>query len=96
MDLTDLIKSALRDGRFVVSHHARGRRRQRRIPLWQVEAGVDDWIVLEERPQDLPNPSLVCQQILADVTTVTAIWTWDAVSNEALLVTVFFLDRGVS
>jgi hypothetical protein len=96
MDLTDLIQSALRDGRFVVSDHARGRLRQRRIALWQVEAGVDDWIVLEERLQDLPNPSIVCEQILADGTTVTAIWAWNSDSKEALLVTVYFPDRGVS
>lgn len=90
MDLVDLIRSAIRDGRFAVSQHAQRRLRQRQIELWQIEAGVDDWVVLEERSDDLPNPSIVCQQTLADGTTVVAVWAWYAEENHALLVTVYF------
>ncbi len=92
MDLRDLIKSAVRDGRFMVSHHARRRLSQRQIELWQVEAGVDNWAVVEERPQDLPNPSIVTQQSLPDGSMITVVWAWSPEKKQALLVTVFFPD----
>jgi hypothetical protein len=90
MDLVACIGLAVAEGRFAVSRHARGRLRQRRIELWQVEAGVADWKVLEVRPTDLPNPSIVAAQSLPDGTGVTTIWAWAVEQNEALLVTVFF------
>jgi hypothetical protein len=92
MNLPDLIQDAVRAGRFVVSQHAQQRLRQRRVQLWQVEAGVDTWTVLEVRPQDLPNPSIVCEQVLPDGTTITVIWAWDVTNSWALLVTVYFLN----
>ena len=92
MDLTDLIQSAVREGRFAVSHHAHRRLRERRIELWQVKVGMDEAVVVEERPQDQPNPSIVTQQALADGTTVVVIWAWSVEENQALLVTVFFPD----
>ncbi len=96
MDLTERITLAVAEGRFAVSRHARGRLRQRRIELWQVEAGVADWQVLEVRPADLPNPSLIARQSLLDGTSVTTVWAWAAEQSEALLVTVFFPDGGGS
>ena len=58
----------------------------------QIESGVTNWRVLEVRPDDLPNPSIVCEQALADGSTVTVVWAWVPEESQALLVTVFFAD----
>jgi hypothetical protein len=90
MDLKSLIQNGVLQGRFLVSLHASRRLRQRKVPLWQIEAGVNEWVVIEERPDDLPNPSIVVEQMLQDGTTVTVVWAWDIDDNQPLLVTVFF------
>ena len=90
MDLKSLIQSGVLEPRFLVSLHASRRLRQRKIPLWQIEAGVKDWVVIEERPDDLPNPSIVVEQSLQDGTTITVVWAWYIDDNQPLLVTVFF------
>ena len=90
MNLPDLIQSAIQNGNFSISIHARQRLRQRKISLWQVETGVDNWIVLEERPQDNPNPSIVCEQSLPDGAKIIVVWAWHLDNNQALLVTVYF------
>ncbi|MCI0380359.1 MAG: DUF4258 domain-containing protein [Gemmataceae bacterium] len=92
MDLPDLIAEAVGKGDFLVSLHAFRRLRQRSIELWQIEAGVKQWQLEETRPNDLPNPSIVCKQALADGSEVTVVWAWVPEDNQALLVTVFFPD----
>ena len=67
MDLPQLIASAIGSERYLVGLHAQRRLRERLIELWQIEAGVTGWIVEEVRPDDLPNPSIVCKQTLPDV-----------------------------
>jgi hypothetical protein len=52
MDLVDAIKQAVREGRFLVSVHARQRLAERRIRLWQVEAGLETAVISEIRPDD--------------------------------------------
>ncbi len=89
MPLSDLIRAAVLQGRWRATPHARQRAQQRNIALWQVEAGVAGWTVLQERPNDLPNPSIVVSQGLADGTIVTVVWAWDAARNRTLLVTVY-------
>jgi hypothetical protein len=90
MDLKTLIQNGVLQGRFLVSLHASRRLRQRKVPLWQIEAGVNEWVVTEERPNDLPNPSIVVEQMLQDGTTITVVWAWHIAENQPLLVTVFF------
>jgi hypothetical protein len=51
-----------------------------------------DWKIDEERPDDLPNPSIVSTQLLPDGSTITVVWSWLAEENKALLVTVYFPD----
>jgi hypothetical protein len=68
MDLPQLIASAIGSENYLVSLHAQRRLRQRGIELWQIEAGLTGWIVEEVRPDDLPNPSMVCKQTLPDGT----------------------------
>jgi hypothetical protein len=89
MDLPLLIADAVANGNFLVSIHAQRRLRERGIELWQIEAGVEQWIVEEVRPDDLPNPSIKCRQELPDGASVTAIWAWVPEDNIGLLVTVF-------
>jgi uncharacterized protein DUF4258 len=90
MDLVELIKEAVKDGRFLVSVHARQRLAERRVRLWQIEAGLDSARIEEIRPDDEPNPSIVVEAVLADGTPITVIWSWLASSSQAKLVTVYF------
>jgi hypothetical protein len=92
MDLVELIKQAVREGDFLVSVHARERLAERRVRLWQVEAGLKSAGVEEVRPDDEPNPSIVVEEFLPDGTPVTVIWSWLESSNQAKLVTVYFRD----
>ena len=62
MDLVDEIKQAVRDGRFLVSVHARERLAERRVRLWQVESGLESAAIVEIRPDDEPNPSIVVEK----------------------------------
>ena len=90
MSLSDSIRDAVLKGSWALTHHAQQRIRQRNIAPWQVEAGATGWTVLEERPQDLPNPSIVAEQELADGTSVTVVWAWEVDKSSALLVTIYF------
>ena len=92
MDLPQLIVSAIGSQSYLVSLHAQRRLRERLIELWQIEAGVTGWIVEEVRPDDLPNPSIVCKQTLPDGAEVTVVWAFVADDSQALLVTVYFPD----
>jgi hypothetical protein len=90
MDLVDSIKQAVSEGRFVVSVHARERLAERRVRLWQVEAGLETAVIAEIRPDDEPNPSIVVESTLPDGTPVTVVWSWLVASRQAKLVTVYF------
>ena len=90
MDLPQLIASAIGSENYLVSLHAQRLLRERSIELWQIEAGVAAWIVEENRPDDLPNPSIVCKQTLPDGVEVTVVWAFLPEDNQALLVTVYF------
>ena len=88
--LIDRIREAVAEDRFTLSDHADDRLRERRIPLWQVVAGLDDARLTQERPQDRPNPSVVVQQTLPDGTPIVTIWAWLPYNRRAKLVTVYF------
>jgi hypothetical protein len=90
MDLAEAITTAVAEGRFLVSVHARQRLAQRKIALWQIEAGLEESTILEIRPDSEPNPSIVVEESLADGTLVTVVWAWLPTSDQAKLVTVFF------
>ena len=89
MDLTESIKDAVRDGRFLVSVHARQRMAERGLRLWHMEEGLTDATIVEVRPDSEPNPSIVVEHLLPDGTAVTVVWTWLATSGQAKLVTVY-------
>ena len=90
MDLVESIKQAVREGRFLVSVHARERMAERRVRLWQVEAGLETAVIEEIRPDDEPNPSIVVETILPDGMAATVVWSWMVLSDQAKLVTVYF------
>lgn len=87
------IHRAVSENRYVLSTHATERLRERRIPEWQAAAGVAEAQLVEERPNDLPNPSVEMRQVLPDGTPVLAVWAWLRLSNAARLVTIHFFDR---
>jgi len=57
-----------------------------------VVAGLDEGEVLEERSDATPNATVVVRQILADGTSIEAVWAWLSRSRRTKLVTVYFLD----
>lgn len=91
--LTDDIRSAVAEGRYVLSLHAAQRLRERRVVEWQIADGLRTAAVLSERSSDRPNPSIEVEQSLPDATPVKVIWSWLATSRLARLVTVHFIDR---
>lgn len=92
MDLVAAIKKAVSDGNFLVSVHARQRLAERKVRLWQVEAGLEAGAIQAIRPDDEPNPSMVGDIVLPDGSPATVVWSWLGGSSQAKLVTVFFRD----
>ena len=91
--LSDRIREAVVDRRYVFGVHADQRLRERRIPGWQVVAGVDAAKLIRERPDASPNPVADFEQMLADGTPFKAVWAWLGRDITAKLVTVHFFDR---
>ncbi len=87
--LFDQIRSAIEDGRYLVSLHADERCEERGVTAWQLVAAFEDARLVRERPASQPNPSIVVGQILVDGTEVEAIWAWLSHSRRAKLVTVY-------
>jgi len=59
---------------------------------WQAVVGLEDGLLLLERPNDQPNPAIEVQELLPDGTAFKAVWSHLRVSNVAKLVTVHFFD----
>ena len=88
--LVEQIRKAVRQGEYLVGAHARLRLRERRIALWQVESGLEGATIMEVRPDDEPNPSIVVEELLPDGAIVHVVWSWLETTERAKLVTVFF------
>jgi hypothetical protein len=91
--LLRMIRTAVREERYVIGYHANQRLRQREIPVWQILAGLPDGKLLAERPSASPNPAVEVEQTLADGTAVKTVWSWLADDEQAKLVTVHFFDQ---
>ena len=87
--LFDRIRSLVAAGDYLFTVHARRRLESRRIESWQVVAGLAEADLLEDRPEDMPNPSVVVAQLLPAGTEVRAVWSLLWESNVALLVSVY-------
>lgn len=93
MTLFEQICDAIRNGRVLISRHAARRLQDRRIEYWQLEASIESGDVVESRPDDEPNASVVVVQELPDGTEVNVIWAWLPLTQDALLVTVHFFGE---
>lgn len=91
--LFDQIREAVAADRYAVGLHASDRLRERGILEWQVASGLPHAKLIKERPRDRPNPSVVVEQVLADGTSVIAVWAWLKADAGAILVTVHFDDE---
>jgi hypothetical protein len=87
------IRSALEDGRTVLSVHSAMRLRTRRIPFWQVIAASLEGQMLAEVPRARPNPKVELEILLADGTAAKAVWSWLGADDVAKLVTIHFFDE---
>ena len=92
MELTDQIRSAVQESRYVIGVTARMQMEERKLALWQIETGLVDGNIVEV-PDRKPNPSIVVDQVLLDGTLVVVSWSWLAGSNQAKLTSVLFPDR---
>src|SRR5437879_1600512 len=81
---------AVHEDRFVVSFHADERCEERGVSPWQLVVGLDDAVLIRERPRSQPNPSVVVRCTLPDGSEVEAIWAWLEETQRAKLVTVYF------
>lgn len=87
------IRQCVKDDRYLIGEHAAERLDERGIIEWQVVSGVEDGVLLAERPNTAPNPSIELLQCLADGTNFKAVWSHLAIIDIAKLVTVHFFDR---
>ena len=88
--LLQTIRDAVEWDAIVTSNHADDRLRERRVELWQILNGIDDAQPISSRPNDLPNPSVLVRQTLADGTPVTVVWAWVESARLAMLVPEYF------
>jgi hypothetical protein len=56
--LFDTVQRLVIAGRYVVSQHAVERLDERGILEWQIVDGIEEAVLLTERPDDQPNPSV--------------------------------------
>ena len=91
--LFNRIREAVAENRYLIGVHAANQLDERGIPDWQVVVGVDEGVLLTERPNDRPNPVVEIEQLLPDGTHVKAIWSWLPHHRAAKLVTVHYFDR---
>lgn len=57
-------------------------------------AGIEDGLLIVERPDALPNPAVEVRQVLPNGVEYKAVWSHLQRSGVAKLVTVHFFDRG--
>lgn len=87
--LFDTIRDLVLTGRYLVGQHAVERLDERGILEWQVVDGIEEGVLLSERPNDLPYPAVEVRELLADGTEIKAVWS-HIISK---LVTVHFFDQ---
>jgi hypothetical protein len=91
--LFQTIRQLVSDNKYVVGEHASERLEERGIMEWQVVAGLVEGILLFERLDTMPNPTVEVRERLPDGTEFKAVWSHLRTVNVAKLVTVHFFDR---
>lgn len=92
-ELYERVRRAVRMERYVFGDHADNALRDRGIMHWQIVTGLEEGRLLIERPSARPNPMVEVEQILADGTSIKAVWAYLQALDCAKLVTVHFFDR---
>lgn len=92
--LFDTIRQLVAEEKYVIGLHASERLEERGIMEWQAVAGLDDGVLVLEKPNASPNPAVEVRETLPDGTEFKAVWSYLAQSGVAKLVTVHFFDRG--
>ncbi len=90
--LFDIVRGLVAGEKYVVGQHAVDRLEERDLLEWQVVAGVADAVLIVERPDAVPNPTVELSESLPDGTEVKAVWAYQRQSGVAKLVTVHFYD----
>ena len=91
--LFDTIRQLVIAERYVVGQHASERLEERGILEWQVVSGIDEGVLIVERPDAKPNPAVEVREILADGTEIKAVWSHLRQTGVAKLVTIHFFDE---
>ena len=91
--LFDRIRDLIDEGKYAIGKHAAERLEERGILEWQAVAGLEDGILIAERPDATPNPAVEVSESLPDGTEFKAVWFLLPQSGVAKLVTVHFFDR---
>ena len=91
--LFETIRRLVAEEKYLIGQHASERLDERGIMEWQAVAGLEDGILIVERPDASPNPAVEVRQMLPDGTEFKAVWSHLARSGVAKLVTVHFFDR---
>jgi hypothetical protein len=91
--LFDTIRRLVAEEKYLVGQHAAERLEERGIMEWQAVAGLDDGVLLAERPDASPNPAIEVREMLPDGTEFKTVWSYLAESRVAKLVTVHFFDE---
>jgi hypothetical protein len=89
-----LIRELVAVEKYVVGKHASERLEERGILEWQAVAGLEEGVLIMERPDAEPNPAVEVQESLPGGIEFTAVWSYLPRSGVAKLVTVHFFDRG--
>lgn len=92
--LFSLIRQLVAEEKYIIGKHASERLEERGILEWQAVAGLEDGILLLERPDAEPNPAVEVRESLPDGLEFKAVWSCLHRSGVAKLVTVHFLDGG--
>jgi hypothetical protein len=91
--LLDEVRRLVAEDRYVVGEHAAERLEERDILEWQAVAGLEDGVLILEKPDAQPNPAVEVRERLPDGTEFKAVWSLLRRSGVAKLVTVHFFDR---
>lgn len=91
--LFETIRQLVSEDRYIVGKHASERLEERGILEWQAVVGLQEGILLEERPHDRPNPAVEVEQYLPDGTEFKAVWSLLQRGQVAKLVTVHFFNQ---
>ena len=92
--LLETIRQLVAAEKYVVGHHASERLEERGIMEWQAVSGLEEGVLIAERPNADPNPTVEIRERLPDGTEFKAVWSHLRQSGVAKLVTVHFFDRG--